>query len=241
MREMGVKPGETSLESIFCGAETWSDRMHREIEEAFGVPAFDSYGLSEIIGPGVSLECEAHSGLHIEEDHFFCEIIDPKTEEVLPEGEMGELVITTLTKEGMPMVRYRTRDLTAMYRETCACGRTQTKMRRVVGRSDDMLIIRGVNIFPSQVEDILLGMGETAPHYLLVVEREHALDTLTVLVEKSSNLANGSPEAVQAAERKIRERIKMATGLTPRVRLVEPKTIERSEGKAKRVLDKRAG
>jgi phenylacetate-CoA ligase len=240
MQEMGVKPQQTSLQSIFCGAEAWSDRMHTEVEEAFGVPAFDSYGLSEIIGPGVSFECEAHDGLHIQEDHFFCEVIDPVTEEVLPEGEVGELIITTLTKEGMPMLRYRTRDLTAMYREGCGCGRTQTKMRRVVGRSDDMLIIRGANLFPSQVEDVLLSLGETAPHYQLVVEREHNLDKLTVMVEKANGLTAANPEEIGLAERKIQEKLKAATGLSPVVRLVDPKTIERSEGKAKRVIDRRA-
>ena len=240
MQEVGVTPQQTSLQSVFCGAEAWSDRMHKEVEDAFGVPAFDSYGLSEIIGPGVSLECEAHSGLHIQEDHFYCEVIDPVTEEVLPEGEVGELIITTLTKEGMPMLRYRTRDLTAMYRETCACGRTQTKMKRVVGRSDDMLIIRGANLFPSQVEDVLLSMGETAPHYQLLVEREHSLDRLTVMVERANGLAAADPEKIRQAERKIQEKLKAATGLTPVVRLVDPKTIERSEGKAKRVIDRRA-
>jgi len=236
MREMGITPKDTAMKTILCGAEAWSDQMHKEVETAFGVPAFDVYGLSEIIGPGVACECDAHSGLHIQEDHFYCEIIDPITEEVLPEGQIGEMVITTLTKDGMPMIRYRTRDLSAMYREECSCGRTQTKMQRVVGRTDDMLIIRGVNVFPSQVESVLLSMGETAPHYQLVVDREHNLDTLAVLVEKSDKLAEGN---ISAIERKIREQLKAATAVTAVVRLVEPKTIERSEGKAKRVIDKR--
>jgi phenylacetate-CoA ligase len=239
MREMGVKPSDTALQSIFCGAETWSDRMHDQIEETYGVKAYDVYGLSEIIGPGVSCECSAHDGLHIQEDHFYIEIIDPESGEVLPEGAKGEVVITTLTKEGMPMIRYRTRDLSALRQDRCACGRTQTRMDRVVGRSDDMLIIRGVNVFPSQVEDVLLGLGETAPHYQLVVERESALDTLTVMVEKAEGMDVAS-DTVQSAERRIQERLKAATGLSPRVRLVPPKTIERSEGKAKRVIDRRA-
>lgn len=240
MREIGVKPEDTALESIFCGAETWSDRMHDQVEETYGVKAFDVYGLSEIIGPGVACECSAHDGLHIQEDHFYTEIVDPVSGEVLPDGVKGEVVITTLTKEGMPMIRYRTRDLSALRRERCACGRTQTRMERVLGRSDDMLIIRGANIFPSQVEDVLLGLGGTAPHYQLLVERESNLDTLTVLVEKAGGLVDGPADAVQFAERKIQERLKAATGLSPRVRMVPPKTIERSEGKAKRVIDKRA-
>jgi phenylacetate-CoA ligase len=239
MKEMGVAPQDTALQSIFCGAEAWSDHMHQEIEAAFGIKAYDIYGLSEIIGPGVACECEAQDGLHFQEDHFYPEVIDPATGEVLPEGAFGELVITTLTKEGMPMMRYRTRDLTALERSGCACGRTQIKMRRVVGRSDDMLIIRGVNIFPSQVESVLLSLGETAPHYQLVVDREHNLDTLTVLVEMSDNLMADAMKEVSAIERKIRDSLKAATAVTATVRLVGPKTIERSEGKAKRVIDRR--
>lgn len=240
MRELGILPGDTKLQSLFCGAEAWSDRMHQQVEDAFGVPVFDSYGLSEIIGPGVSFECEAHSGLHVQEDHFYCEIIDPLTEEVLPEGESGELVITTLCKTGMPMIRYRTRDLTALepYTGPCGCGRTQAKMKRVTGRTDDMLVIRGVNVFPSQVESVLLGLGETAPHYQLIVEREHNLDTLTILVEMSEDMAKAARDVI-TVERKIKEKMKAATGVGASVRLVEPKTIERSEGKAKRVIDRR--
>lgn len=239
MKEMGVAPQDTALHSIFCGAEAWSDHMHQEIEAAFGIKAYDIYGLSEIIGPGVACECEAQDGLHFQEDHFYPEVIDPATGEVLPEGAFGELVITTLTKEGMPMMRYRTRDLTALERTGCACGRTQIKMKRVVGRSDDMLIIRGVNVFPSQVESVLLSLGETAPHYQLVVDREHNLDTLTVLVEMSDNLMTDAMKEVSAVERKIRDSLKAATAVTATVRLVSPKTIERSEGKAKRVIDRR--
>ncbi|MDR3562274.1 MAG: phenylacetate--CoA ligase [Negativicutes bacterium] len=241
MRDMGIAPGDTALQALFCGAEAWSDQMHQEVEDAFGVRAFDIYGLSEIIGPGVACECEVHEDLHIQQDHFYCEVIDPLTEEVLPEGDLGELVITTLTKEGMPMIRYRTRDLTRLVpgEESCSCGRTQAKMKRVMGRTDDMLVIRGVNVFPSQVESVLLGLGETAPHYQLIVEREHNLDILTILVEKSEQLAAAAGENVNAVERKIRERMKVATAVTAAVRLVEPKTIERSEGKAKRVIDKR--
>jgi phenylacetate-CoA ligase len=213
--------------------------MHDQIEE-IRRKGFDVYGLSEIIGPGVACECSAHDGLHIQEDHFYTEIIDPASGEVLPDGAEGEVVITTLTKEGMPMIRYRTRDLSSLRRDRCPCGRTQARMARVLGRSDDMLIIRGANIFPSQVEDVLLGLGETAPHYQLLVERESNLDTLTVLVERNGGMADSSPDAVKAAERKIQEKLKAATGLSPLVRLVEPKTIARSEGKAKRVIDRRA-
>ena len=238
MRELGVQPGDTALESVFCGAEAWSDKMHEEVEDRFGVPAFDVYGLSEIIGPGVSCECEAHQGLHVQEDHFYPEVIDPVTGRVLPEGEEGELVLTTLTRTGSPMIRYRTRDLTALERVPCACGRTQVKMRRVLGRNDDMLIIRGVNVFPSQVESVLLAYGETSPHYQLIVRRENNLDTLTVVVERHETSAKESlhPEVLIG---RLRDRFKSVLGVNASVRLAEPHSIERSEGKAKRVIDLR--
>lgn len=238
MREMGTHPGDTALESVFCGAEAWSDKMHDEVEERFGVPAFDVYGLSEIIGPGVACECEAHQGLHVQEDHFYPEVIDPVTGRVLPDGEEGELVLTTLTRTGTPMIRYRTRDLTALERLPCACGRTQVKMRRVVGRNDDMLIIRGVNVFPSQVESVLLASGETSPHYQLVVQRENNLDSLVVVVERHETSVKETlhPEVLSG---RLRDRFKSVLGVNATVRLVEPHTLERSEGKAKRVIDLR--
>ncbi|BBB91956.1 MAG TPA: phenylacetate--CoA ligase [Methylomusa anaerophila] len=239
METMGVRPQDLALSSIFCGAEAWSDGMRREIEASFGVKAYDVYGLSEIIGPGVSCDCHVQDGLHIQEDHFYPEVIDPETGEILPDGEIGELVLTTLTKEGMPMLRYRTRDLTALDRTPCPCGRTQIRMKRVVGRSDDMLIIRGVNIFPSQVESVLLGMGTTAPHYQLIVDREGNLDTLTVMVEMTGDLAGSLNGSADKLEKKIQGELKSVLGLKAVVRLVEPRTIARSEGKAKRVIDKR--
>ena len=238
MEEMGIKPSETALESLFCGAEAWSDAMHDEITERFGVPAFDVYGLSEIIGPGVSCECEAHDGLHIQEDHFYPEVIEPDTGRVLPEGETGELVLTTLTRTGTPMIRYRTRDITALERRPCSCGRTLLKMKRVTGRNDDMLIIRGVNVYPSQVEAALLTMPETSPHYQLIVAREGSLDTLTVKVERSEQQGVDLPKH-HTLEEKIKDRLKSSLGVNAKIHLVDPHTIERSEGKAKRVIDLR--
>ncbi|MEM5769649.1 MAG: phenylacetate--CoA ligase, partial [Bacillota bacterium] len=179
MREMGISPQDIKLKVGIFGAEPWSENMRQQIQQQLGILALDIYGLSEIIGPGVACECQAQDGLHINEDHFYPEIINPLTGEIMPEGEKGELVLTTLTKEGMPMLRYRTRDLTLLTRKTCACGRTLVRMGKVLGRSDDMLIIRGVNVFPSQVESVLLNMGEVSPHYQLIVEREGKLDTLT--------------------------------------------------------------
>jgi phenylacetate-CoA ligase len=238
MREMGTHPGDTALESVFCGAEAWSDKMHEEVEDRFGVPAFDVYGLSEIIGPGVACECEAHQGLHVQEDHFYPEVIDPVTGRVLPEGEEGELVLTTLTRTGTPMIRYRTRDLTALEHVSCSCGRTQVKMRRVLGRNDDMLIIRGVNVFPSQVESVLLASGETSPHYQLIVKRENNLDTMTVVVERHETSAKETLHQ-EVLSARLRDRFKSVLGVNATVQLVEPHTLERSEGKAKRVIDLR--
>ena len=238
MQSLGVKPGDTSLESVFCGAEAWSDKMHDEVEERFGVPAYDVYGLSEIIGPGVACECECHQGLHVQEDHFYPEVIDPDTGLVLPDGETGELVLTTLTRTGTPMLRYRTRDLTALERVPCDCGRTQIKMRRVLGRNDDMLIIRGVNVFPSQVESVLLAAAETSPHYQLLVNRENNLDTLTVVVERVEQ-AGQEPQLPERISARLRDHFKSVLGVNAAVKLVEPHSLERSEGKAKRVVDLR--
>ncbi|SCM82656.1 phenylacetate--CoA ligase family protein [Sporomusa sp. GT1] len=239
MREMGIEPGETSLKVGIFGAEPWSEQMRQEIEAQLGIKAIDIYGLSEIIGPGVAIECCAQNGLHISEDHFYPEIINPLTGEVLPDGEKGELVITTLTKEGMPMVRYRTRDLSVLHREKCTCGRTLVRMSKVLGRSDDMLIIRGVNVFPSQVESVLLGIGETSPHYQLIVERKDNLDHLTVLVEVTDEMFSDEVRGLEVLEAKIKAELASVLSVSASVRLVGSKTIERSEGKAKRVVDKR--
>jgi phenylacetate-CoA ligase len=213
--------------------------MRKEIEAQLGITAIDIYGLSEIIGPGVATECQVQSGLHISEDHFYPEIIDPQTGETLPDGEKGELVLTTITKEGMPMVRYRTRDLTVLNRNVCECGRTLARMSKVLGRSDDMLIIRGVNVFPSQVESVLLGMGETSPHYQLIVDREGNMDTLTVMVEVTDEMFSDEVRRLETLEHRIQLELASALRVSAKVRLVGAKTIERSEGKAKRVIDKR--
>ena len=239
MKEMGIEPGDTTLKVGVFGAEPWSESMRREIEERLAIKAIDIYGLSEIIGPGVACECEQQAGLHVNEDHFYPEIINPVTCDILPDGEKGELVITTLTKEGLPMVRYRTRDLTVLNRETCECGRTLVRMSKVLGRSDDMLIIRGVNVFPSQVESVLLNLGATSPHYQLIVEREDNLDKLTVLVEVTDELFSDEVRRLETMEHHIKAELASVLSVSATVRLVAPKTIERSEGKAKRVIDKR--
>jgi len=239
MRESGINREELALKVGIFGAEPWSERMRQEIEEELGIKAIDIYGLSEIIGPGVACECEAQDGLHINEDHFYPEIINPETGVVLPDGEKGELVITTLTKEGMPMVRYRTRDLTVLQRGICSCGRTLVRMGKVLGRSDDMLIIRGVNVFPSQVETVLLELGETSPHYQLIVDREDNMDQLTVMVEVTEDMFSDEVRRLEILERKIKEALSSVLSVSAKVKLVGPKTIARSEGKAVRVIDKR--
>lgn len=239
IEESGFNRDEFKLRVGVFGAEPWTENMRREIEKRLRIKAIDIYGLSEIIGPGVSFECEHQCGLHINEDHFIPEIIHPDTLEVLPEGELGELVFTTVTKEGLPIIRYRTRDLTRLNFETCACGRTLVRMNKCTGRSDDMLIIRGVNLFPSQIESVLLEMDETTPHYLLVVDRVNNLDTLQLQVEVEDRFYQDKISELQALRLKIQHQIESATGLSVSVKLVEPKTIERSEGKAKRVIDNR--
>jgi len=237
--ESDIPRSDLKLKTGIFGAEPWTDNMRREIENKLQIKAFDIYGLSEIIGPGVSFDCPYQCGLHINEDHFIPEIIDPETEEVLPEGELGELVFTTITKEGLPLIRYRTRDLTRLHFDTCQCGRTLVRMDKCTGRSDDMLIIRGVNLFPSQIESVLLEMDETTPHYLLVVERINNLDTLELHVEVEDRFYQDRISELQNLGRKIKNQIESTIGLSVNVKLVEPKTIERSEGKAKRVIDKR--
>jgi len=239
-KEEGVDFRSLSLRVGIFGAEPWSESMRTEIEGKLNLSAIDIYGLSEIMGPGVAIECqEAKCGLHIWEDHFIPEIINPETGEPVPEGEKGELVITTITKEGIPLLRYRTRDITSITYEPCACGRTHARIARMSGRSDDMLIIRGVNVFPSQIESILMRIEGVEPHYLLIVDRRGNLDTLEVQVEVDERLFSDEIKHLQAMAGAIEKEIKDLLSLTCKVRLVEPKTIMRSEGKAKRVIDNR--
>jgi len=238
--EMGVDFRELHFKAGIFGAEPWSEKMREEIEKKLNLKAMDIYGLSEIIGPGVSVECiEAQNGLHIFEDHFIPEIIDPDTEEVLPYNTTGELVFTTITKEAFPVIRYRTRDISILHPEPCRCGRTMVRMGRVRGRSDDMLIIRGVNVFPSQIESVIMEFDGIEPHYQLVVEREGRLDTLSVMVEVNERIFSDEVKNLQAMEQSLEKNIKELLGVAAKVRLVEPKSIQRTEGKAVRVIDKR--
>jgi phenylacetate-CoA ligase len=236
----GLPIRQTKLKYGVFGAEPWSEAMRLRIEEITGISAFDIYGLSEVIGPGVSSECPAKNGLHIFEDHFYPETIDPDTGEVLPEGAEGELVFTMITKQALPLVRYRTRDITALHYEKCACGRTVVRMDRVSHRSDDMLIVRGVNLFPSQIESLLLEVEGTSPHYLIVLSRTGALDDLEVKVEVSPAVFSDEIRGLETLRSTLHERIKSLYGLTAKITLVEPGSIERSMGKAKRVLDLRS-
>ena len=238
--EEGVDIRALKLRVGIFGAEPWTEEIRQEIEGKLGIKAIDIYGLSEILGPGVAVECiEAQKGLHLWEDHFIPEIINPDSGEVLPLGEKGELVITTITKEGIPMIRYRTRDITRLIPEPCICGRTHMRLERMSGRSDDMLIIRGVNVFPSQIESVLVAIDGVEPHYLLIVDREDNLDTLEIQVEVNEQTFSDEIKVLQVLSARIRKEIKDLLGITSKVRLVEPKTIARSEGKAKRVIDKR--
>ena len=238
-REEGLELSKVGLKAGFFGAEPWSESMRTEIEQKLCLLSIDIYGLTEIIGPGVAMECAHHAGLHINEDHFYPEVIDPATGEVLPDGAKGELVITTLTKEGTPVLRYRTRDITYLERTPCRCGRTTVRMHRVLGRTDDMLIIRGVNVFPSQIEEIILKVEGIEPHYQLVVERRDQLDELEVQVEMNEKVFSDEIRGLERMERRIEEELYASLNIHTRVRLVEPKTIARSEGKAKRIIDKR--
>lgn len=238
--EMGVDFKELKLRVGIFGAEPWSEQMRDEIERQLCIQAIDIYGLSEVIGPGVSIECiEAKRGLHVFEDHFIPEIINPETGEVLPYGEKGELVFTTITKEALPLVRFRTRDISALYPEPCRCGRTHMRMERVSGRSDDMLIIRGVNVFPSQIESVLMNIEGVEPQYVLIVDRKGNMDTLDVQVEVNERVFSDEVKTLQALGRRIEKEIKDLLGVNVGVKLVEPKTLQRSEGKAQRVVDKR--
>lgn len=227
------------LKTAVCGAEPWTENMRKQIEERLHIHAHDIYGLSEIMGPGVACDCKYHRGLHVYDDHFLPEIIDPETLREVKDGETGELVFTTITKEGLPLLRYRTRDLTSITHEPCECGRTLPRISRFKGRSDDMLIIRGVNVFPSQIESALLEMGETTPHYMMIVDRINNLDTLEVRVEVGEKFFSDEIKELEKLTAKIAHVIQQAIGLAVKVKLVEPKSIERSMGKAVHVIDKR--
>ena len=239
MKDKNIDPESLNLRVGIFGAEPWSENMRKEIESKLKIKAIDIYGLSEIVGPGVSCECEEQAGMHINEDHFIPEIIHPETLEPMPHGEIGELVFTTVTKEGIPIIRYRTRDLTRLIYDKCKCGRTLVRMEKCMGRSDDMLIIRGVNVFPSQIESVLLEMSETEPHYLLIVEREGTLDILKVMVEVQEQFFSDEVRVLEALKKKITQNIQNTLGISVDVKLVEPKTIERTAGKSKRVIDNR--
>lgn len=240
MEELDVDPSSLHLRVGLFGAEPWSDKMREEIEKKLKIQAIDIYGLSEIIGPGVASEClEQKHGLHVFEDHFIPEIINPETGEVLPHGEKGELVFTTLTKEAFPVLRYRTKDISRLIPDKCSCGRTFLRMERVTGRSDDMLIIRGVNVFPSQVEHVLMGVEGVEPHYQIIVDREGSLDKMEVQVEVSDEIFSDEVKQLEKMSKQIEREIKDLLGVSCKVKLVEPKTIQRSEGKAKRVIDNR--
>lgn len=238
IEERGLKD-KIKLKATLNGAEPWTENMRKQIEERLGIEAHDIYGLSEIMGPGVATDCHFHRGLHIFEDHFYPEIVDPKTLKPVPDGETGELVITTLTKEGIPMIRYRTKDLTSITHEKCECGRTTARISRFKGRSDDMLIIRGVNVFPSQVETALLTVDGITPNYQIIVDRVNHQDTLAILVEVEERFFSDEIKELENLQKKIEHAVHQAIGLHAKIKLVEPKTIERSMGKAVRVIDKR--
>jgi phenylacetate-CoA ligase len=238
--ESGIDVKAMKLRAGCFGAEPWSENMRKEIEAKYGIDAYDIYGLTEITGPGVAFECEAKDGLHINEDFFYPEIIDPVTGKVLTDGEKGELVFTTLVKEGTPLIRYRTRDVTFLRRDICSCGRTTVKMNRLFGRTDDMLIIRGVNVFPSQIEHALIEIEGTDPHYLIIVDRGPShLDEVELQVEVKKELFGDETKSLEALRARIENVMKSKLGIALKVKLVEPKTIERSIGKAKRVIDRR--
>ena len=238
LAEQGYTPDSIPLKAGIFGAEPWTEEMRQQIQQALGIKAYDIYGLTETSGPGVSFECEEQSGMHINEDHFLAEIIDPDTGEVLPEGEKGELVFTALDKEAFPLLRYRTRDICVLSRKKCSCGRTLIKMAKPMGRTDDMLIIRGVNVFPSQIETVLLSEGY-APNYQIIVDRKNNTDTFDVNVEMSPEQFSDTVGAITTLEKSLANAMKTMLGINPSVHLVAPKSITRSEGKAVRVIDKR--
>ncbi|MBO5300220.1 MAG: phenylacetate--CoA ligase [Clostridia bacterium] len=239
VRDSGISPDELKLRIGIFGAEPWTEEMRDEIEKGLGLKAYDIYGLSEICGPGVSCNCYMQNGLHVQEDHFIPEIIDPDTGEVLPDGESGELVFTCITKEALPLIRYRTRDISSLTHEVCECGRTTVRMSKPCGRTDDMLIIRGVNVFPSQVESVLLNIEGVSPHYHITVDRVNNLDTMDVEVEMSPSMFSDSVKHIQEKEKMIKQALLSTLNIAVGVKLVGPKTISRSEGKAKRVTDNR--
>ena len=238
MKEMGLTPDQIPLKAGIFGAEAWSEEMRQDIQNTLGIKAYDIYGLTELSGPGVAFECSAQSGMHINEDHFIAEIIDPETGEVLPEGSKGELVFTSITKEAFPLLRYRTRDICVLHHEDCPCGRTHIKMSKPMGRSDDMLIIKGVNVFPSQIETVLMGQS-FAPNYQIIVDRVNNTDTMEVLVEMTPEMFSDQLSQVAEKEKQVVAALKAMLGIYAKVRLVAPKSITRSEGKAVRVIDKR--
>ena len=239
VEKMGIRKEELGLRIGAFGAEPWTENMRQEIQNRLGLKGYNIYGLSEIMGPGVSYECQEQYGSHINEDHFSPDIIDPVTLDSLPYGTQGELVFTTLTKEGMPLLRYRTKDLTSLIADACPCGRTSVRMTPIMGRSDDMLIIRGINVFPSQVESVILGMKEFEPQYMLVVDRKNNLDTLEVQVEVRRDFFSDDIGSMLKLKKTLSDRLKSVLSISADVKLVEPNSITRSEGKSKRVIDKR--
>ncbi len=239
LKDAGLTKDDLKLRIGVFGAEPWTESMRHEIEEKLGIKAYDIYGLSETAGPGVAMNCDCQKHLHIQADNFIPEVINPETGEVLPDGAEGELVFTCVTKEAMPLIRYRTKDLTVLHTDRCECGRIMPRMEKVTGRSDDMLIIRGVNVFPSQIESVLLEFGNVEPHYMIYVDRVNNLDTMEVHIEMTDELFSDEVRAVEKIEKGLRQRIDSVLGISATVKLVEPKSIPRSEGKAKRVIDKR--
>ena len=239
LAEAGIDPSELSLKYGIFGAEPWTDEMRDEIEQRLGLRAHNIYGLSEVAGPGVACECAERTGMHIQHDFYYPEIVDPETLENLPDGEYGELCFTCLNKQALPLIRYRTRDITKLTHETCACGRTTPRMERVTGRTDDMLIIRGVNVFPSQIEAVLLRVGGVLPHYMIYVDRKGELDTIEIKLEMTPELFSDSVKSIEALENRIKKELNSELLISCKVTLVEPKTLPRSEGKAVRVTDLR--
>jgi len=237
--EIGLDLKSTRLRLGVLGAEPWSERMRAEIESKLPIKAIDIYGLTEIVGPGVSVECPHQCGMHIFEDHFLAEVVDPQTGEQLPYGEKGELVLTTLTKEALPVIRFRTKDIASLNPEPCKCGRTLVRMSKITGRTDDMLIVRGVNVFPSQIESVLLEVEGVEPHYLIIVDRERHLDELEIWVEVSEAVFSDEMRKLESLEKRVRTEMESVLGISPRIKLVEPKSLARTEGKAKRVIDRR--
>lgn len=238
-QQMGIDLASTQLRLALCGAEPWTENMRTEIEAKAGVTAIDNYGLTEVMGPGVSCECYCKTGMHIWEDHFLVEIVDPVTEQPLPYGQQGELVLTTLTKEALPVIRFRTHDLVTLYPETCQCGRTMVRMSKVRGRTDDMLIIRGVNVFPTQIESVLLSVEGVEPHYQIIADRKRYLDDIEIWVEVSEAVFSDERRVLDEVEEKVRAEMDSVLGISARIKLVEPRTIARTEGKARRVIDRR--